>query len=82
LKLKAQNETLRGQLRELSNKLTDALERVKPRNPKPLDNYNPHEFKEETLAKELENSNKQIAMYKKEINALRNRVDADQAEYK
>ena len=80
-KLRSQNETLRTQLRDLSYKLTEALEKIRPKNPQAVDKSIP-EFKEETLHKELENSNKQLAMYKREIQLLRNRVDTDQAEFK
>ena len=72
---------MRNQLRDLSYKLTEALEKARPKNPAGVEKAAP-EFSQETLTKELDNSTKQIAMYKKEIALLRNRVDTDQAEYK
>lgn len=82
MKLKTQNEALRNQLRDLSVKLTEALDKVKPKNQKPSENAKAPEFREETIQKELANANQQIAMYKKEIATLRNRIDVDTAEYK
>jgi len=58
------------------------LDKVKPRNPKGNDPYKPHEFKEETIHKEIENSNKQIEMYKKELAFLRERAESFQSDYK
>ena len=36
----------------------------------------PQEFKEETLAREIDNSKQQMVIYKKEMEQLKNRLDA------
>ena len=72
-KLKRQNETLRIQLRELSEKLSDVLDKTKVKTKVKEDR--PGEFKEDTLIKELENSRQQLAFYKKEMQNLKNRIE-------
>jgi len=72
-KLKKQNETLRVQLRELSEKLSDVLEKTKVKTKVKEDR--PGEFKEDTLIKELENSKQQLSFYKKEMQNLKNRIE-------
>ncbi len=72
-KLKKQNETLRIQLRELSEKLSDVLDKTKVKTKVKEDR--PGEFKEDTLIKELENSKQQLNFYKKEMQNLKNRIE-------
>ena len=72
-KLRAQNYKLRAQLKDLNAKLTETLDKYKakkaPLGPKT-------EFRDETVKKELENSNKQVVMYQKEINVLKGRLES------
>jgi len=72
-KLRKQNDLLRDQLRDLSLKLTDVLDKAKPKMKGKEDRV--IEFKEDTLAKELENSKQQLVFYKKELNQLKNRLE-------
>ena len=68
-KLKIQNEKLRSQLKELSYKLTETLEKVKnKKNP----DRGATEFRDDTLRKELDNANKQLQYYQKEIEKFKN----------
>lgn len=71
-KLKIQNEKLRSQLKELSYKLTETLEKVKnKKNP----DKSATEFRDETVRKELDNANKQLQFYQKEIEKLKYKLD-------
>lgn len=71
--MRGQNEDLREQLRDLSSKLTEVLDKSKQK--QKFKDDKPHEFKEETLVKEIENSQAQIALYQKEILNLKNRLE-------
>ena len=75
-KLKAQNDKLRGQLKDLNSKLTDTLDKYKAKKaPQPIAKT---EFRDETIRKELDNSSKQITSYQKEITALKSRLESFQ----
>lgn len=71
--MRGQNEDLRDQLKDLSNKLTEVLN--KSRSKQKLKEDKPKEFNEDILAKEIENSKQQVGQYKKEIQALKNRLE-------
>ncbi len=79
-KLRAQNEKLRTQLKELSAKLTETLDKVKLK--KAPEKTNPQDFRDDTLRKELENANKQMVGYQKEIEKLKYRIQATHTEQK
>ena len=54
-------------------KLTDVLEKAKPKAKVKDDKI--IEFKEDTLARELENSKQQLSFYRKELQQLKNRLE-------
>jgi hypothetical protein len=60
--------------------MTETLERVKIR--KSAEKVNPQDFRDDTLKKELENANKQIISYKKDIEKLKFRLQATHTEQK
>ena len=70
-KLRSQNDKLRAQLKELSAKLTDTLEKLKL---KKEQEYHVQDFRDEIVRKELENANKQIVQYQKDIMKLKARI--------
>ena len=73
-KLRSQNEKLRNQLKDLSQKLTETLDKFKQKKNPPQQKV--PEFRDEVLKKELENSHSQIEQYKKEISALKARLES------
>ena len=76
-KLKDQNTKLKDQLKELKFALRNTLGRVtakKVQKDTPVDKS--MDSRESALSKELESSHKQISQYKKEIQAIKNRLEA------
>ena len=60
--------------------MTEILQKVKIR--KSTEKTHPQDFRDDTLKKELDNANKQIVGYKKEIEKLKYRLQATHTEQK
>lgn len=77
MRVKDQNNKLKVQLKELKQTLKDTLIKVQTKNKVNEEAADP---KESVLNKELDEHQRQIAVFKKEISAIKNRLEGLQSQ--
>ena len=75
MKLKDQNTKLKNQLKELKVTLKDTLMRVQAKQKQSLVEKS-MESRENVLARELDGLQKQLVLYRKEVQTLKNKLDS------